>query len=216
MPVGRMAAFAVAALLISAETSGSVSAQTAAAPSPATRTVSCETPVFAPDSSHARLTAFFGAENVEISRKEAADGEPPEARSIVYPRDPKNRLEVLWFDHKALEGVSEINFEEPSLWVWPNGMRAGMTLSEVESATKGPFSIVVAEAESDKWGHVFIGVYTFNNRLPGLCHMSLFLKPNKILTRRQKDDISGIFKSIDQSLRDADMQAFAVSITYSR
>jgi hypothetical protein len=216
MLVGKTSAMAFAALLTSVEVSGIVWAQAEIAPSSTSRTISCETPVFAHDSNHARLTAFFGAENVEIRRMPSVDGDPPEVRSIVYPNDPKNRLQVTWSNDTKLEGISEINFEEPSAWVGPNGFRPGMTLAELERETNSLFSFVVIDAENSNWGPIFIGVYEINDKQPGNCSISVLLKPLKTLTLRQKKNITGIFKSISQPLRDAGMRSFAIAITYER
>ena len=52
---------------------------------------------FAKDSSHLELTTAFNSKNVTLVDVEAADGTKVPA-SILFPNDPKRRLEVWWSD----------------------------------------------------------------------------------------------------------------------
>lgn len=102
------------------------------------RIVDCRGP-FAHDSSHARLVASFGARNVRYQQVHGAEGEKLWA-SVLYPRDPKARLELIWNDEKRRR-APWMRIENASTWQSQNGIRVGMPLAEVERINGKPFNL---------------------------------------------------------------------------
>ena len=86
---------------------------------------------FAKDSSHLELTTAFNSKNVTFADVEAADGTKVPA-SILFPNDPKRRLEVWWSNITARKDIHLIVIGGQSTWVAPGGLRLGQTLEQVE------------------------------------------------------------------------------------
>jgi hypothetical protein len=56
---------------------------------------------FAKDSSHLKLAMFFDSKNITFTDVAASDGSKVPA-SVLFPNDPKRRLEV-WWSHRGRE-----------------------------------------------------------------------------------------------------------------
>jgi hypothetical protein len=59
---------------------------------------------FAKDSSHLKLAMFFDSKNITFTDVEASDGSKVPA-SVLFPDDPKRRLEVWWSNITAREDI---------------------------------------------------------------------------------------------------------------
>ena len=70
------------------------------AAAPAT-TVACNG-VFAKDSTHLKLAVKYDSRNIVYTDVDGPDGSKIKA-SVLYPNDPKKRLEVLWNNDAARE-----------------------------------------------------------------------------------------------------------------
>jgi hypothetical protein len=103
------------------------------------RAIACSGP-FARDANHARLEAAFGAGNVVFGQVDAPGGTKLNA-SIVFPDDPKQRLEVLWHDEAARANPSAIVITGASRWTAPQGMRLGLAMAQVEKRNGKPFKL---------------------------------------------------------------------------
>ncbi len=128
----------------------------------------CEGP-FAKDSDHKRLVTSFGKSNVSRDTVYVeGDGFPA---SIVFPKEPDRRLEVLWWNEKARRRPATIQADGAG-WVGPRGIRVGMTLGEVEALNGKPFTLL-------GFGWDFGGRISewkggaFDN-LPGSCQLIVF------------------------------------------
>jgi len=95
---------------------------------------------FAKDSSHLELTKAFNSKNVTLADVEAADGTKAPA-SILFPNDPKRRLEVWWSDRTHRSDIHLIVIGGQSTWTAPNGLRLGQTLEQVEKINHKPFKL---------------------------------------------------------------------------
>jgi hypothetical protein len=126
-------------------------ASTTASAEPATpaRVLKCEGP-FARNASHADLVKAFGSSNVVYRDVEGVDGKLIKA-SVVYPNDPKARLEVNWSDEKARRGPTVL-IKDQSAWGMANGIRIGTELAEVEKLNGKPFKL--SGFDWDYGGHV--------------------------------------------------------------
>ena len=101
--------------------------------------LSCTGPL-GPDASHAGLVAAYGAANVAWREVDGAEGEKIHA-SIVFPDDPKRRLELFWFDEKKRTGLASIRPARDNRVAAQNGLAPGLTLAQVEKLNGGPFSL---------------------------------------------------------------------------
>ncbi|MCE1237577.1 MAG: hypothetical protein LWW93_14605 [Hyphomicrobiales bacterium] len=103
----------------------------------ATPSLSCVGPLAA-DSSHAKVVAAFGKENVVWTQVDGAEGEKIGA-TVLFPKDPKRRIELFWNDDKKRSGLSSARPGPKNLAAAPNGVRPGMTVAEVEKLNGKPF-----------------------------------------------------------------------------
>jgi hypothetical protein len=95
---------------------------------------------FAKDSSHLELTTAFNSKNVTFADVEAADGTKVPA-SILFPNNPKRRLEVWWSDRTHRSDIHLIVIGGQSTWTGPDGLRLGQTLEQVEKINHKPFKL---------------------------------------------------------------------------
>jgi hypothetical protein len=107
--------------------------------------LSCIGP-FARTANEAALVKAFGQQNVARAEIDVGEG-MTEAGTIVYPRDPKRRLQVLWHDSKTRSRPASISIPLGAIWrIDVAGakppIRQGMTLAEVEAANGRPFEIL--------------------------------------------------------------------------
>lgn len=60
---------------------------------------------------------------------------------MVFPNDPKRRLEVLWQNEAARADTALIVINGQSQWSAPKGLRIGMPLAALEKANGKPFKL---------------------------------------------------------------------------
>jgi hypothetical protein len=126
-----IATFVAALALIAAPLSAQQRAQT---------TVVACSGTFAKDSSHLELVTAFKSKNITFTDVEAADGTKVPA-SILFPNDPKRRLEVWWSDRTHRSDIHLIVIGGQSTWTAPDGLRLGQTLEHVEKINQKPFKL---------------------------------------------------------------------------
>lgn len=106
--------------------------------------LACSGP-FARDADEAALIKAFGSGNVQRARIEIGEGEKA-AGAILFPKDRKRRLELIWRDGKKRRGPGTIYVRQGSAWAvaGPAGERLaiGSALAAVEAANGKPFSIL--------------------------------------------------------------------------
>jgi hypothetical protein len=95
---------------------------------------------FAKDSSHLKLATAFDSKNITFTDVEASDGSKVPA-SVLFPNDPKRRLEVWWSNPAARSDIHLIVIGGQSTWTAPGGMRLGQTLEQVEKLNHKPFRL---------------------------------------------------------------------------
>jgi len=130
-----ISAASIAALAL---TAAPLSAQQRARPTGA-HVVACSG-VFAKDSNHLKLATAFNSKNVTFTDVEANDGSKVPA-SVLFPNDPKRRLEVWWSDRATRSDIHLIVITGQSTWTAPGGMRLGQTLEQVEKLNHKPFKL---------------------------------------------------------------------------
>src|SRR5215468_7839520 len=95
---------------------------------------------FAKDSSHLKLAMFFDSKNITFTDVEASEGAKVPA-SVLFPNDPKRRLEVWWSNITARKDIYLIVIGGESTWAAPGGLRLGQTLEQVEKLNHKPFKL---------------------------------------------------------------------------
>jgi hypothetical protein len=144
-------------------------ARPAATPRPAEpgRVVSC-TGAFAKNSSHLRLAQSYGVHNVEFTEVSGDDGSTLMA-SVLYPSDPKRRLEVLWDDDTERSGTRMIVIDGQSTWMAQKGLRLGLSIAALEKLNGKPFKLMGFEkggmAIVSDWNGGALGLFTDGCRL---------------------------------------------------
>ncbi len=114
-----------------------------AAPKPAepARVVACSNGALAKNSSHLRLAQAYGVHNVDYTEVPGDDGSTLMA-SVLFPNDPKRRLEVLWDDDVERSGTRMIVIEGQSTWTAQKGVRLGLPLAALEKVNGKPFKLM--------------------------------------------------------------------------
>ncbi len=108
-------------------------------PPPSAHVVAC-TGIFSKESNHLRLAMTFDYKNVTFGDVDADSGAKVKA-SIVFPNDPKRRLEVWWSNPADRSGTYLIDIKGKSTWGAPGGMRLGLNLVQLEKLNKKPFKL---------------------------------------------------------------------------
>ena len=96
--------------------------------------------VFAKDSTHLKLAVKYDSRNIVYTDVDGPDGSKMKA-SVLYPNDPKRRLEVLWNNDAARSDTSVIAINGRSQWAAPKGIKLGMTLAALEKLNGRPFKL---------------------------------------------------------------------------
>jgi hypothetical protein len=113
-----------------------------AGPAPAaeagTRTLACSG-TFGKDSSHLKLAMTFDSKNITFTDVDANGTKVP--ASVLYPKDPRRRLEVWWANPAARSDTYLIVINGKSNWTAPGGLRLGLTLAQLEKLNHKAFKI---------------------------------------------------------------------------
>jgi hypothetical protein len=104
-----------------------------------TRTVTCSG-IFGKDSSHLKLAMTFESKNITFTDVDADGGAKIQA-TVLFPKDPKRRLEVWWANPAARSETHLIVIGGQSTWTAPGGMHLGLTLAQLEKLNQKPFKL---------------------------------------------------------------------------
>jgi hypothetical protein len=144
-------------------------------PQPApSRAVVCSG-VFAKDSSHIKLATSFGAEAIAWTKVAGPEGSQLDA-SVLYAKDPKRRLEVLWNNDSARSDTQLIVITGQSTWTAPNGLKLGMPIAAVEKINKKPFNLRAFSGENAGYVTSWDGGALAS--LPGGCKVTIVFAPD--------------------------------------
>jgi hypothetical protein len=138
------------------------------------RVVNCSG-VFAKASSHLKLATFFGSDALTWTDVDGPDGTKLKA-SVLYPRDPKRRLEVLWNLEASRSDTQLIVITGQSNWTGPKGLKLGLPLAAIEKLNTRPFSLRGFGGETG--GMVANWEDGAMASLPGGCKVSLRFAPD--------------------------------------
>ncbi len=106
----------------------------------AAHTVVCAGP-FARDSGNLSLAMAFDSRNVVFTDVDGGTGVGKVPASVVFPKDPKRRLEVWWSDPASRTVVDLIVINGQSTWSAPHGLRLGLNPAQVERLNHKPFKL---------------------------------------------------------------------------
>jgi hypothetical protein len=163
--------------------------------------------IFAKDSSHLKLAMTFDSKNITFTDVDANNGSKVPA-SVLFPNDPKRRLEVWWSNQAARSGTYLIVINGKSTWSAPDGLRLGLTLPQLEKLNKKAFKL----KGFDKDGVAAISDWDGGElaNLPGGCKSGLSVRADP---KAPADALSAL--SPDKEYNSQDPQMLAVKPTVS-
>ena len=173
--------------------------------------VACSGP-FAKDSSHLKLAMAYDLKNVDFSEVDA--GSCKTMASIIYPKDPKRRLEVWWLQPERRKDTYLIAINGQSTWAGPDGLRLGLSLADLEKLNHKPFKLKGFDKDSvasvTDWDGGVLAV------LPGGCKAGVALRadarvPPTALSALPSDRE---FCSVDPAMRAANPSVTEILIGY--
>jgi hypothetical protein len=139
-------------------------------PSASRTVIACGGP-FAPDSGMLALAMVFGSLNMIYTEEKVQDANV--GVTVLYPKDPKRRLEV-WWQNPNRTGLYLIDIAGKSGWSGPDGLRLGLTLPQLEKLNHKPFKLKgfdkTGVATVDNWDGGALAT------LPGGCKSSASLR----------------------------------------
>ena len=142
---------------------------------PAAHTVACSG-AFARNSNHLKLVQAFQAKNVEYGEVAGAGGSKLNA-TILFPKDPKQHLEVLWENEAARSDTQVIVITGQSTWTGPKGLRLGLTIAALEKLNGKPFKL--SGFDQPDGGSVLDWQGGALATLPGGCKVGIRLAPDR-------------------------------------
>jgi len=129
-------------------------ATVAAKPKPASKptaapsfTVACSG-VFAKDTNHLKLAVKYDSRNIAYTDVDGPDQAKMKA-TVLFPRDPKRRLEVLWDNDASRSGVQVISINGQSNWTAPKGLKLGMSIAALEKLNQRAFRLSAFGADGN-------------------------------------------------------------------
>ena len=120
--------------------------------------------------------------------------------SVLFPNDPKRRLEVLWNNEGSRSDTNLIVINGQSTWTGPKGLRLGLPLAALEKANGKPFKLSGFDqpngcSVSDWEGGAL-------DKLPGGCKVGIRLAPDVKATEAARNEVLGNeFASNDAKMR---------------
>jgi hypothetical protein len=166
------------------------------------RAVACSGP-FGRDSSHLKLATVFGAQNIVFTEVDASENTKLMA-SVLYPKDPKRRLEVLWQNEAARAQTALIAIGGQSTWTAPKGLRLGMSIAALEKLNGKTFKLVGFNQPNG--GTVTDWQGGSLEKVPGGCKIGIRLAPD----RKARDADPSVATGVD--LLSSDPQAHAARL----
>jgi hypothetical protein len=144
--------------------------------------------VFAKDSAHLKLAIKFDSRNITFGQVDGPDGSKLNA-SIIYPNDPKRRLEVLWNNEASRSETSIIAINGRSQWVAPKGLKLGLPLAAIEKANGRPFKL--SKFGPDGSASVLGWEGGAMTTLPGGCKVGVRLVADQKVPEEARGAVSG-------------------------
>src|SRR5689334_4133783 len=175
------------------------------APAAAGHTVVCSG-TFAKDSSHLKLAMTYDSKNITFTDVDANGTKVP--ASVIYPKDPKRRLEVWWANPASRSDTYLIVINGQSDWVAPGGLRLGLNLAQLEKLNKKAFKV----KGFDKDGTATVSDWDGGAlaSLPGGCKSGVTLRAD---AKVPADAVAGLAADKEYSSADAEMRAVKPAVS---
>jgi hypothetical protein len=139
----------------------------------ASRVVACSGP-FAKDSSNLKLAMVFDSRNVSFEDVDV--GGTKVGASVLFPKDPKHRLEIWWANPASRSGTYLILINKQSTWVAPGSLKLGMTLADLEKINHKPFKLKGFDKDNTATVSDWDGGAL--SKIPGDCKSGVSLQPD--------------------------------------
>jgi hypothetical protein len=155
---------------------------------------------FARDTTHLKLAIKYDSRNIVFGEVDGPDGSRIKA-TVLFPNDPKRRLEIIWNNDAARTDMSLIVINGQSQWTAPKGLKLGTPLAALEKANGRPFKLSGfgpdGTASVTGWEG---GALT---SLPGGCKVGVRLLPDRKVSEDARGAVAGDkpLLSNDASLR---------------
>jgi hypothetical protein len=143
---------------------------------------------FAKNSSHLRLAQVFGVQNVTFTEVDGPRNMKLPA-TVLYPKDPKRHLEVLWSNEVSRSDTRLIVINGHSTWTGPKGLRLGLPIAALEKLNGKPFQL--AGFDQDNAGMAVDWQGGALDKLPGGCKLGLRVAPDAKASAEAKDAAAG-------------------------
>jgi hypothetical protein len=175
------------------------------------RTVVCSGP-FAKDSSNLTLAMVFDSRNVSFTNVDFNGSKV--GASILFPKDPKHRLEIWWQNPASRSGTYLILINGQSAWSAPGGLKLGLTLADLEKLNHKPFK--VKGFDKDKTATVSDWDGGALAKIAGDCKSGVSLQPD---AKADADAVAALapdkeFSSDDPQLRELKPKVSEILIGY--
>jgi hypothetical protein len=159
-------------------------------------TVACADP-FGRDT-RSDLVRTFGAANV-VDQEIEGHGGAGWLGTVIYPNDPRRRLEILWGDEVNRRLLAAIWIRGESEWTGWRKVHIGMTLEEVEGLNGKPFKL--KDFDTDDAGRVTAWQGGAMERIPGECRFLVRFEPDDDAPSDAFAELTGELVSSDPKVR---------------
>jgi hypothetical protein len=178
----------------------------ASAPAAAGHTVACSG-TFGKDSSHLKLAMTFDSKNITFTDVESSGGTKVPA-SVLFPKDPKRRLEVWWANPAARSDTYLIVINGKSDWSAPGGLRLGLNLAQLEKLNHKAFKL----KGFDKDGTASVSDWDGGAlaSLPGGCKSGVSLRADP---KVPADTLAALAADKEYSSEDPEMKAVKPAVS---
>ncbi len=142
---------------------------------------------------------MYKPQNVVFTEVDGPDGTKLMA-SVLFPKEPKRRLEVLWQNEAARMGTALIVINGQSTWTAPKGLKLGLQLAAIEKLNSKPFKLKGFDKDGSTVTDWQGGAL---EQLPGGCKVGVRLMPDAKTPQEARSEVSGSneFVSSDAKVR---------------
>ena len=101
---------------------------------------------FVKDTTHLKLAIKYDSRNIVFGEVDGPEGSKIKA-TVLYPNEPKRRLEVIWNNDAARTDLSMVVINGQSQWSAPKGLKLGTPLAALEKINGRPFKLSGFDAD---------------------------------------------------------------------
>jgi hypothetical protein len=167
---------------------------------------------FAKNSSHLKLAQAYGPLNLAFAEVDGPQNSKLMA-SVLYPKDPKRHLEVLWNNEAARSDTSLVVINGQSTWTGPKGLRLGLPIAALEKLNGKPFQL--AGFDQDNAGAALDWQGGALEKVPGGCKVSVRMTPDPKATEDARTAAAGkVLMSSDAVVRAVQPKIAEILIGY--